>query len=109
MNYINLTIQLVAEEFCLDPDRLRTDPSSQGLMPKARSCVYLIIKELTGMSYHELGNLFNKDHGTVIHGIKQITEEINSCELQKKRIKELCQTIKPHISPLVISGHLKSN
>jgi chromosomal replication initiator protein len=43
----------------------------------ARHMVWYIYRQMTAMSYPEIGRYFGKDHSTIIHGVQVFSERIS--------------------------------
>lgn len=56
---------------------------------EARFLFCLITRELTRMTYQSIGNYINRDHCTVLHGIKRANELIDAYPEMKSLYKEI--------------------
>ncbi len=89
----SLIIDVVAEHFGVNPDDITSRKrNSEFVLP--RQVVMYLCRDLTETSYISIGKLLGKkDHTTIIHGVKKITEELaineelrNKVEIIKKKI-----------------------
>jgi chromosomal replication initiator protein len=64
-------MQITAEYFGLEPDDLVSKSRSRPLTTARHVSMYLL-RELTGLSLIKIGELFERDHTTALHGIKKI-------------------------------------
>ena len=87
-------MEVVAEQFGLSIQDIlskkRDDTRSS-----ARQIAMYLTSEYTDLSKTEIGDLFNKDHSTVIHNIKKISEKINNDKEIAESIKVLTNKINP--------------
>lgn len=61
---------------------------------RARHIAMYIAKKVTGLSYPSLGREFNRDHSTILHGVKQVEERLGR---EPKLVTEI-ETIKARIN-----------
>ncbi|MDE2103458.1 MAG: hypothetical protein KGL39_39820 [Patescibacteria group bacterium] len=54
---------------------------------KQRFMLYWLCRELTGHSYPLLGRMLNRDHTTLLHGIKRF-EEMRQSDMKLKQISD---------------------
>lgn len=65
-------IDVVGNFFAVSPEVIRSSARDQAACRARMICMFLL-RGATGMSYPEIGRLFNgRDHATVIHGIKTV-------------------------------------
>jgi chromosomal replication initiation ATPase DnaA len=62
---------------------------------EARQEIWRILKA-DGMSYPELGELFNRDHTTIVHGVQQAKER-----LEREQSHELCVAVCQESPPVI--------
>ena len=66
---ISETIRLIAQHFGVSFDELVSERKTKALMP-ARFAVYTILNK-RGISASRIGRIMNRDHSTVLYGIKK--------------------------------------
>ena len=87
--------RVVAEDFHLTPNDLKSKKKSAGIV-KPRQIAIFLCRELTEYSLNEIGQAFgDRDHSTVLYSCKSIEETSNSdsnlysaLERLKRMIKE---------------------
>lgn len=81
-------IQLVAAEaYEVRIDDLRSQRRTRPL-PAARKAYYLLARELTDRSLPDIGRSFgNRDHTTVLHGVRAATDLFESDEAFRERVE----------------------
>lgn len=55
----------------------------------ARYMTFAAFRERTHMSLSDIGSVFNKDHATVLHGVKQVSNLSETDKLYEKKYNEL--------------------
>lgn len=85
-------MQVVCEEVCLafnlDMERLARKSRVQSIaLP--RQVVFYLGRKLSDMSSSGMGNIFHKDHGTVLHGCRKIKDRIET----DNKFKELVGSV----------------
>jgi chromosomal replication initiator protein len=55
----------------------------------ARHLAMAVIRKATSLSLMEVGDLFNRDHGTVIHAIRAVSNRITTCAETKATYEKL--------------------
>ena len=91
----SLIIDVVAEHFGVSPEDITSRKrNSEFVLP--RQVVMYLCRELTETPFISIGKLLGKkDHTTVIHGVKKITEELSTNEELKNKV----ELIKKKVSP----------
>lgn len=90
-----LIIEVVAEHFGVDKDDITSKKrNSEFVMP--RQIVMYLCRELTDTSLVNIGKILGKkDHTTVMHGIKKVTEELETNDELKNKIEIIKKKINP--------------
>lgn len=90
-----LIINVVAEHFGVKPEDITSKKrNSEYVQP--RQIVMYLCRELTDMSYINIGKLLGKkDHTTIIYGVNKITEEMENNEELKNKIDIITKKINP--------------
>jgi len=84
----------VVEEFGISLHDLKTRRRHKTIVLPRQVAMYLS-RELTDLSFPEIGNCFGgKDHTTVLHAYNKIKESLNNNEILKDRIDKVIQFIK---------------
>jgi chromosomal replication initiator protein len=68
-------LAFVAGRFGIRPERLRGKEVARSIA-RARGAAMALCRELTGMSYPEIGWVFKKHHTTVIEAVKRADSEL---------------------------------
>lgn len=90
-----LIINIVAEHYGVNPEDI-TSKRRNSEFVQPRQVVMYLCRNLTDVSYHNIGKILGKkDHTTVIHGHKKIEEDMQTNEELKNKV----ETIKKIISP----------
>jgi chromosomal replication initiator protein len=53
-----------------------------------------LLRELTGLSLIKIGELFDRDHTTALHGIKRIESLLPARDVTYRQVMELTKIIK---------------
>ncbi|EOS27343.1 chromosomal replication initiator protein DnaA [Lachnospiraceae bacterium 3-1] len=90
-----LVIEIVAEHFNISTDQMISKNRSSEIAKPRQIAMYLC-KNMTSAQLETIGALLGgRDHSTIIHGIKKITEEYQNNE----NFHHLIETIKKKINP----------
>ena len=90
-----LIIEVVSEHFQISLDQMISKNRSSDIAKPRQIAMYLC-KNMTDIPLDTIGSLLGgRDHSTIIHGIKKISEEYETNETTKS----LIETIKKKINP----------
>ena len=90
-----LIIEVVSEHYHISVDQMISKNRSSDIA-KPRLIAMYLCKNMTSNSLDVIGSLLGgRDHSTIIHGIKKVTEEYESNETVRNTI----ETIKKKINP----------
>ena len=90
-----LIIEVVSEHFHISVDQMISKNRSSDIAKPRQIAMYLC-KNMTSYSLDVIGSLLGgRDHSTIIHGIKKVTEEYENNESTRQMI----ETIKKKINP----------
>ncbi|MFP3155605.1 chromosomal replication initiator protein DnaA [Lachnospiraceae bacterium ZAX-1] len=90
-----LVIEIVSEHFHITADQMISKVRSNDIAKPRQIAMYLC-KNMTDVSLETIGSLLGKrDHSTIIHGIKKITDEYDTND----NTHMLIETIKKKINP----------
>lgn len=90
-----LIIEVVSEHFQISVDQMISRSRSNNIAKPRQIAMYLC-KTMTSSPLDTIGALLgNRDHSTIIHGIKKVTAEYNNSE----NTRALIETIKKKINP----------
>lgn len=70
-------IQVVAEQYRVTPDDL-VSPKRNKEYTQPRHIACYLIRDMTGSSFQQIGKAFDRDHTSVMHGIKKVQREIDA-------------------------------
>ena len=82
-----------AQYFGLGPGDLISKSRSRPLTTARHVAMYLL-RELTGLSLIKIGELFDRDHTTALHGIKKIEGLMSARGSTYKQVQELTKKIR---------------
>jgi chromosomal replication initiator protein len=82
-----------AQYFALRPEDLFSKSRSRPLT-NARHVAMYLLRELTGLSLIKIGELFDRDHTTALHGIKRIEGLMPARDVTYRQVQELTKIIK---------------
>lgn len=92
----DLIIQIVAEHFSLSVDDLLGSKRTKEVA-NPRQIVMYLCQELTNLSLVQIGKaLGNRDHTTIIHGAKKISENLQDDAELSNHIEVIRKKISPH-------------
>ena len=84
-----LIIQRVAEHFNISPSEITSKSRTSDLVLPRQISMYLC-KSMTGKSLQDIAKALNKkDHTTVMHGVKKISEDIKVDKILSKKIENI--------------------
>ena len=62
----------------------------------ARHVAMYLVRECTGMSLIKIGELFERDHSTALHGINKIEKQMRDREPVYRQVQDLSRLIRTH-------------
>ena len=93
----DITLEHIASQvekyFNLSENELKSSTKSKNVSYPRQIAMY-IMKELTGFSQVQIGQFFNKDHTTILHGIKKIKSDIEEDISKKTLVENIMKNIK---------------
>ena len=87
--------KVIANDYNLSVSELKGKQKDKKFSVPRQIAIY-IAREVTELSYTELGNEFGKDHSTIMHAYKKISEKIKVDQNLDSRIKLLIKEIKEY-------------
>jgi chromosomal replication initiator protein len=88
-----LILSETAAYFGLEPADLASKSRSRQLT-QARHVAMYLLRELTGLSLIRIGETFNRDHTTALHGIKKIETLLPARGSIYRQVQELTKKIR---------------
>ena len=79
----------VCFRFGTDLDELRS-PRRSRTYTRPRYYIFLLAREFTSLSLPQIGNRYDRDHTTVMHGIKRIKELYPLSPRVRRHVSEIC-------------------
>ena len=73
---VDKIIDYIANAFGISSADIKSD-KRQGDIKLARQISMYVIKEVTNLTLQEIGNIFGKNHSTVLHSVNQIREKMD--------------------------------
>lgn len=89
----SLILEETAAYFGLEPKDLLSKSRSRPLTTARHVAMYLL-RELTGLSLIKVGELFNRDHTTVLHGIRKIEALMPARGSTYRQVQELTKKLR---------------
>lgn len=89
---IDLIMQTVADKYELEISDLKSKNRAKNISYPRQIAMY-ISRQLLDISLVNIATAFNKDHSTVVHGIKKIEADIKNDEKLKIKIDEIISVI----------------
>ncbi len=87
-----MILQEVADYFVIEQSRLTSKARSKEIVVPRQVACYLM-REIGGMSYPEIGKVFNQHHTSVIYGVEKLTAAMQEDELLKNKVADLQKNI----------------
>ncbi len=88
-----LILEETAKYYALSVDDLVSKSRSRPLTTARHVAMYLV-RECTGMSLIKIGELFDRDHSTALHGINKIDEQMRDREPVYRQVQDLSRIIR---------------
>jgi len=63
-------------------------------LTNARHVAMYLVRECTGMTLPKIGELFDRDHTTALHGINKIDKNLRDRELVYRQVQDLSRIIR---------------
>ena len=105
-------VHKIMEDYDLNVEELRGDQRTKQVT-EPRWVMWKLIRKNSGLSYGEIGRLFNKDHSTIMNGIKKAPQDI--VDVYQKIFNEISfeeipdsHGLLPHSQTSVVLKHLQS-
>jgi len=86
--YIDAVISTVEESYSLPKGSVRS-PRRQAKLVRARHAAWLIAKDLLKLSWPKMGGAFDRDHTSVMHGVRKVRAAVKACPLYAQEILKL--------------------
>lgn len=87
-----MILKEVADYFVIEQSRLTSKARSKEIVVPRQVACYLM-REIGGMSYPEIGKVFNQHHTSVIYGVEKLTAAMQEDELLKNKVADLQKNI----------------
>ena len=88
----DIIIDKTAEYYNISRDDI-TSKKKDGRIAKARQVVMYLSRNLTDYTLQDIGNIINRDHSTVMHGVTNIENLINTNEEMKHQVEVITNNI----------------
>ena len=89
---IDNIIQEVSVLYSVTPDDIRSKKRSAQIS-NARKVAAYIMREVTGMSFEDIGNEFGRDHATMIYSINSVSEQMEKDSKMKSMIEDTIKNL----------------
>lgn len=90
---INRIIEKVSSKYGVSVEDMKSKKKTEAVA-NARHVAIYIIRKLTDKSYKEIGNIFGRDHSSVMHSCERVTTNIKTVKNTDSDIKKLIKEIK---------------
>lgn len=94
---IPVTIEKILEEVSrtqgISIEDIRSSKQKANISQARKMCMY-IIREVTNLTYEQIGNEFNKNYSTVIYSIKEISKNIEKDSKLERKINDIINNVK---------------
>ena len=91
-----LIVEVVSDHFGITVDQIMSKSRSNDISRPRQIAMYLC-KEMTSLPLNSIGQMLgDRDHSTVIHGIKKVKDEMSSDESFKKTVEVIRKKINPN-------------
>jgi hypothetical protein len=80
MSLTDPIIDATAAWFYVEPSAVRDENRNTAKVSHARQVAMWMCRDLLDMTYPELGELFGRDHTTIIHGVRQVDGQMAADE-----------------------------
>jgi chromosomal replication initiator protein len=95
------TVRIVATETCekfqITIDRITTRRRTDEVAVP-RQVIFYVARELCDVSSTELGRLFKRDHGTVLHGVAQVKNRMDVDGLFAEKVKSIMAAVQKRMA-----------
>lgn len=92
-----VTIETILREVCrttgVSVDDIRSKKRTSSVS-NARKMVFYILREVTDMSFEDIGKEFGKDHSTVIYNIREMTEMMKENSTLSSQVNDIVNNIR---------------
>ncbi len=85
-------VKAVAKYFEMDADSLLSKNKSQEFIIPRQIAMYMV-REMTNLSFPQIGKFFGKDHSTVMHATKKLEEKMKTDNDLKTQIQDVKNSI----------------
>lgn len=94
---VPVTIERILEEVSrtqgISIEDIRSSKQKANISQARKMCMY-IIREVTNLTYEQIGNEFNKNYSTVIYSIKEISKNIEKDSKLERKINDIINNVK---------------
>ena len=85
-------IKATASVFRVSIEKLLSKDRTSDVSLARMACMY-ICRETLAMSLKAIGEMFNRDHGTALHGLRRVSSMIKTNEVFKKKVEEVRKSV----------------
>lgn len=94
---IPVTIERIIEEVSrtqgISIEDIKSSKQKANISQARKMCMY-IMREVTNLTYEQIGNEFNKKHSTVLYNIKEISKNIEKDSKLERKINDIINNVK---------------
>lgn len=94
---INVTIEKVLDEVSrtenVSVDDIKSTKRKANISHSRKMCMY-ILKEITNLTFEQIGNEFNKNHSSVIYSINEFSKEIENDSKLERKVNDIINNVK---------------
>lgn len=95
-----LTTRIVAEEVCSHyqiPVGMLASSCRKEKIAKPRQVIFYLVRKLTGESLQSIADLFQRDHGTVLYGIRSIENRKETDSAFARDLAKIEESLRPKV------------
>ncbi len=87
-------IEVVSNHYHVNPSEVMSKRRSRNILIPRQISQYLI-RDMIGMTFDGIGEIFNQDHSTVMHSVEKLESSLSEDEELKKAVDTLIKKINP--------------
>ncbi len=92
---VEMIIKIVCEHFNVPQTDIYSKKRSKDIS-QTRFIIMYLSRQMTDKTMKEIGQILNKDHSTIIHGLKEMDKKLTTDENLRKTVETLQKKIQPN-------------
>ena len=81
-------INATSSVFRVPIDKLMSKDRTTEVARARMACMY-VCRQTLGMGFKAIGQMFNRNHGTAVHGLRKVTSMLKTNQVFKKKLEEV--------------------